>query len=286
MQQDNMEPDKIDGGVKSVEELVNEKQNAEVAGSIGDSLSKEAFAIASPVVLKASVTAPVEPTILPENVSLPVVAPIPPLPTGTLPPRTEIESAAITPLPAPIIKPEKEVVKKHRIIWGDIFSCWVLGVGFLLIFLVLALFVLAKSGVVNVPYLSNWLYHPPVPPYFVVAKSLSWSDFNKTVSGKLAEQGLDTEPPLILQISEQVFTGLLQGVVENGLRSNKYKAEVAQVIFLPASIQLYFYLTWNDFFTFEILIHLVPVVENGGRLHLEVVAGFLGDQAHRLFLCP
>jgi len=225
-----------------------------------------------PQTTKPEVEVPAVPVDAP--IALP---PIPPLPEGTLPPRTQTESVPIVPLPAPIIKEEKEVTKKRRIIWGDIFSCWVLGVGFLLMLLTLALFVLAKSGIVHVPYLSDWLYHPPVPPHYVVAKSMSWSDFNKTVSGRLAEQGLDSEPPLVLQLSEQEFTGLLQGVVENGLRSGEYKAEIAQVIFTPKAIQLYFYLTWNDYFTFEILTHLVPVVENDGTLRLEVIDARFGD---------
>ncbi len=248
----------------------------EVLPSSGQVVSNENLNAVNQPVNDATSSQPPTEQVQPQ-VAQPVVTPIPPLPEGTLPPRAATENVQVTPLPAPIIKKKKEVEKKSRIIWGDIISCWVLGVATLLILLIILLFVVVKAGILNVPYLSERFYNPPLPYHFVVANTMSWSDFNKIVSTKLTEEGLDSEPPLDLQLTEQEFTGLLQGVVLNGLRSSEYKAEVAQVTFLPESIELYFYLTWHDYLTFEILTHLVPVVENDGTLRLEVVDARFGD---------
>jgi hypothetical protein len=229
--------------------------------------------VAAPVESKPEVEEKT-PEIQPKKES--AVTPLPPIPAGTLPPKQPV-AGAVTPIPAPVKQTEKEVKKKSKIIWGDVLSCWVLGIGAILILVLILLFIVAKSGLVNIPFVSGWLYHAPTPERYVTTESMNWDDFRALATSRLIAQGLDSEPPILLELTEGEFTGLLKGVIEDGLRSTSYKAEIAQVAFLPESVELYFYLTWRDFFTFEILTHLVPVVEDDGTLRFEVADARFGD---------
>lgn len=186
--------------------------------------------------------------------------------------------AVLPPVPKPkAVSGAGRVKKKHRIIWGDVISCWILGIGFLAVLGILLIFFLAKSGVVNVPFLSHWLYEAPIPNRYVTGQPMNWEEFQQLATERLMEQDLQKEPPITLNMSESEFTGLLHGVVRQGLRSSEYQAEVAQVVFLEDAIELYFYLTWKDFFSFEILTHLVPIVEDDGTLKFEVADAKFGD---------
>jgi hypothetical protein len=207
---------------------------------------------------------------------MPEVVPLPPVPAGTQLPQQASEKP-VAPLPAPIKQKEKEVKRKSMIIWGDLLSCWVLGIGAILIMLIVLLFLVAKSGILNIPLISSWFYNAPMPQRFVEAQPISWEEFRGVATGRLVGLGLDTEPPIKLELSEQEFTGLLRGVIADGLRSTEYRADVAQVVFLPESVELYFYLTWRELLTFEILTHLSPIVEDDGTLRFQVVDARFGD---------
>lgn len=184
----------------------------------------------------------------------------------------------LPPLPKPVASDQHKPAKKHkRIIWGDIISCWVLGIGFLTVLGILLIFLLAKSGIVHVPILSDWLYEAPIPSRYIIGQPMDWERFQELATNRLIEQDMQQEPPIALNMHESEFTGLLHGVVEQGLRSDDYQAEVAQVVFLEDSIEMYFYLTWKDFFSFEILTHLVPIVEDDGTLKFEVTDAKFGD---------
>ncbi|MDF1497424.1 MAG: hypothetical protein P1P90_05195 [Patescibacteria group bacterium] len=183
----------------------------------------------------------------------------------------------IAPLPAPIAQKERVIEKKKKIIWRDALSCWVLGMGMILIVLVIGLFLIVKSGILNIPYLSDWFYDAPLPTRYVEAGTMSWDEFRDLISVKLTENNLDNEPPIPLDLSEKEFTAFLHGVITGGLRNSEYRSEVAQVVILPESVEMYFYLTWHDYITFEILTHLAPIVEDNGTLRFEVIDAKFGD---------
>ncbi|MBD3281434.1 hypothetical protein GF391_01680 [Candidatus Uhrbacteria bacterium] len=191
--------------------------------------------------------------------------------------KKQVQAEQVAPIPAPIKQKEEDVQKKSKIIWGDIISCWVLGIGTILIIVLLLLFLVVKSGIVNVPFLSDWLYNAPMPERYVTAAPMSWEGFRDLATDRLMAQDLDAEPPVLLSLNEIEFTGLLEGVIRDGLRSSVYDADVAQVVILPDSVELYFFLTWRDLLTFEILTHLSPVVEDDGTLRFEVVDARFGD---------
>ncbi len=184
---------------------------------------------------------------------------------------------------APIPEAPKKIVneaedeKPVKRIWGQIFSGWILAIGFLGIVILLILFLLAKSGMLNIPYISDWVYEAPRPQRFVIANDLSWDQFRNILTQRVQEQNIDSEPPLSLTLDEKELTGLLTGSVDQALRSEDLDAPVAQIAVLPDSVELYFFLTWKDFFTFEILTYLVPIVEDDGTLKFEVKDARIGD---------
>lgn len=185
----------------------------------------------------------------------------------------------IAPLPE---APKKEVQpeedkKPVKRLWGQVFSGWILGIGFLGILLLLILFLLAKSGMLDVPFFSDWFYEAPRPQRFIQANDITWDEFRSLLTQRIQEQNIESEPPLSLSLHEKELTGLLNANIDQALRSNDLKAEVAQIVILPDSIELYFFLTWKDFFTFEILTHLAPIVEDDGTLKFEVIDAQIGD---------
>lgn len=224
-----------------------------------------------------------------EKVPTANIAPIPPLPEGTPPPVQAGEVAVdaqasepdshqnVAPLPAPIVKqtPEKEM-KPRKVIWGDVFSSWILALATVLVLILILLFFLLKSGLLSLPFFAN-AYDAPEPTRMVIAEPQTWDQFRNDLTNKLQAKSLDGELPIALDISEKEFTGLLQGVVHEGLRSPEYKAEIAQVVFLPDKIEMYFYITWKEIFQAQILASMVPILHDDGTVELDIQNAKIGD---------
>ncbi len=224
-----------------------------------------------------------------EKVPTANIAPIPDLPQGTPPPvqaglgsdsvqaDREVGGQNVTPLPATLAKQEPEKMKKApRIIWGDVFSSWILALATVLVLILVVLFFLLKSGLLSLPFFAG-AYDAPEPTRMVIAQPQTWDQFRNDLTNKLQAKSLDGELPIALDISEKEFTGLLQGVVDQGLRSPEYKAEIAQVVFLPNEIEMYFYITWKEIFQAQILAKMLPVLHNDGTVILEIKEAKIGD---------
>ncbi len=237
--------------------------------------------------VKNSESAPSVPTV--NKVPTAKIAPIPPLPQGTPPPVTAGSIAGgsdakqptrqqnAAPLLVPEVKPVPEkVIKPARIIWGDVFSSGILALATFLVFLLIILFFLLKSGLLALPIFAN-AYDAPEPTRMVIAQPQDWDQFRNNLTNKLQEKSLDGQIPIELDISENDFTALLQGVVHQGLRSPEYKAEIAQVVFLPDEIEMYFYITWKEIFQAQILAKMIPVLHNDGTVVLEIKDAKIGD---------
>jgi hypothetical protein len=217
------------------------------------------------------------------------IAPIPPLPEGTPAPvqtdanadSAQIQESdmqqAVAPLPAPIVKQEQnKEIKAPKIIWGDFLSSWILALATVLVFILIMLLALAKSGLLALPIFSK-VYSAPEPTRIVIAEPQTWDEFRDILSARLQEKSLDGQVPIVLDVSEREFTALLQGVVSQGLRNPEYTAEIAQVVFLPGKIEMYFYITWKDFLQAQILAEMTPVLHNDGTVELKITEAVIGD---------
>ncbi|GEM_PF-1348464 len=217
------------------------------------------------------------------------IPPIPPLPQETPPLITtssinddfqtkQANQQNLIP-PLPTLKPvsEKErIVKPAKIIWGDIFSSGILILATFLIFILIILFFLLKSGLLALPIFANF-YNAPKPTRIVIAQPQDWNQFSDSLTKRLQEKSVDNQIPIALDVSEKDFTGLLQGVVHQGLRNPEYKVEIAQVVFLQDEIEMYFYITWKEIFQAQILVKMMPVLHNNGTVMLEVKDAKIGD---------
>jgi len=203
------------------------------------------------------------------------IAPLPPILPGTPLPRGA-EPKASSPAGKEKMGGVKKPTKSPNRFRDAIFS-WLLGLALVLLLVVLPIAFLAfKTGVLRVSLLDQY-YNQPVPTRYVKANAITWNAFSDKITQKLTSQGMESEPPLLVKISEKEFTGLLAGVVNEGLRSGEFTAEAAQVAFTKENIELYFRLSWHNMINFDLLAKLEPMVQDDGTLTLRVIEAKIGD---------
>lgn len=197
---------------------------------------------------------------------------------------TRIESAnqrgdQVNNLQTEIYKIKKGLKKKQN---RRILSCGSCAIVFLIIFLILAGFssyVLAKSGIVQIPYLSDWSYQEPRPAYIVQTELQNESQID--ILAKLKDSLVNSfvninnalNSKVNLQLNDRQLTSLLSDqVVQNS--SLKNRIDYLQVAVLPQNLELFIKLRkpQNTILIFEI----VPKIDNN-KIDLEVVSFKIGN---------
>ena len=133
----------------------------------------------------------------------------------------------------------------------------------LLLFIVgLLTLALAKSGVLHIPVFSN-LYHGPKPTRVVDAPPLSAGQFESLVQARLLPQLNTSRPPFHVTLSERELTGALDAVFAEGLRSQGWKQDRAQIVVVPQNIEIFTELERGPYHA-DLLIKFVPHVSAAG----------------------
>ena len=168
----------------------------------------------------------------------------------------------------------KELKKKtHK----SYLTCGLLMVFFLLFTGFVVLFLLAKTGLVKVPYLSKY-YDPPSPTRIVTAMPINWDDFEDGLTKKvMAQGGVDESGNYSFLISEEELTGLLRGSADMGLRSDDFNINDSQIAVTPQGLEMFFNITWGTAINLDFLIKAKPVITDKGLLEFESMQARVGD---------
>ncbi|OGM01224.1 hypothetical protein A2480_01665 [Candidatus Uhrbacteria bacterium RIFOXYC2_FULL_47_19] len=121
----------------------------------------------------------------------------------------------------------------------------------------------ARSGLVKVPLLSDWLYHPDLPERIVLP--LTGTDPNDIMSIVAARTSFNsTTETLDMTISEQELTTLLSGVIlsESEVSNLPLPIKSVQTSFGDGLINVYA-LTGEDYNSVPLSIRLRPAVVGG-----------------------
>ncbi len=166
------------------------------------------------------------------------------------------------------LRPKKQVIKK-RPLFGC-FNCLVVLLIIIALLLAWGLSAVAKSGLIEIPFISNWVYSDPEPLHQVTVEKTGEIDLEKAIGDELASS-VDTT----ITFTEEELTLILQQGIEtiNTIQS-KFVAESGQVaiesqqaeIFLKVSSPLDGYL----------IIGFIPLIQNQ-NLYLEVQTVKLGN---------
>ncbi|MBU2508756.1 hypothetical protein KKE33_00010 [Patescibacteria group bacterium] len=144
----------------------------------------------------------------------------------------------------------------------------------ILIILAVLAFLLAKTGIVEVPLFSRF-YKGPVPTRIIEADPIDPQDFQYILSDRLIKQIQTTAPPYKISISEEELSGALRSVIDTAFRDQGWEVENVQLAVLPESVEF-----WGEFkqgyLSADILIKMKPIVEDGG-LRFETLGTRLGD---------
>lgn len=175
-------------------------------------------------------------------------------------PRWEEASNIIEATPAPI--PERVVVRRR-------FSCWhCCGLFFLLGLLIIGwgINTVARTGLVTVPIISNWVFYPTVPSRIVTVP----------VNAAVDNLSLITGPDQIITatITEQELTQLLQQSLGENKTGHSFQIVTAQIAVRTDALELFVALKHPDT---TILLEAIPTVTTTGQLQLLSKAAFLGS---------
>lgn len=146
--------------------------------------------------------------------------------------------------------------------------------GFVLIILLIAGILAAKTGLVTLPVLSKF-YKGPTPIRIVSAPSLEPQVFQYLLSSRLMAKVQAGTSPYTFQLTEQELTGALSSVVTQTFRDQDWLAENVQLAVTEQGLEF-----WGKFkqdgIKVDILIKLRSAVRDGGILFTPVEIRF-GD---------
>jgi hypothetical protein len=132
-----------------------------------------------------------------------------------------------------------------------------------LVLLFLLLFVIAKSGLVRLPFFSSF-YHGPQPTRVVTAQPLTQSQLESAVRAELASQvAASAPPPYRARITEEQLTGALQDALPTALRGGGWKVDRTQAVVTPQGLELLTDLERGSLHA-DLRIQLVPRLSSTG----------------------
>ena len=166
--------------------------------------------------------------------------------------------------------------KVHPLLGKNTAGCAALTIILILIFIALLGYVLAKTGLLRVPFFWRY-YNAPTPVRVINVQPISWEAFQQMITERVRKMSATSNPPYTLVVSEGDLTSLMNGVVVQGIRSSAYKVDQAQVAVTKNNIELFFRLIWAGVGNMDFLVHLKPVVAEDSVMHFEVLDAKVGD---------
>jgi len=186
--------------------------------------------------------------------------------------------------PAPTTDPVgrkelKEVIRRE--LFFEVFRRKILGcAGYLLVVIIIisipSIYIAAsaaKSGFVNVPLLSSWLYKPSVPTRVVRPYVGTTAEDVMASVGRHAKYDIHTGLVTVI-ISETELTTIVAETAKNG-GSKGFPLQDAQVVIEPRMVEL-FAVSPQDKRDTTVLARFTPSV-SGGKIGLEVRELFVGN---------
>jgi hypothetical protein len=160
-------------------------------------------------------------------------------------------------------------------------SCGSCAIAFLVVIIIsggISAYLLAKSGIMQIPYASGILYQEPKPAYFVqIVSDEPQKDLltilKDNLTGSLGSINNALNSNVDLQLSDRQITNLISDQVRQNNSLNN-RIDYLQVAVLPQNLELFIRLRkpQNTFLIFEI----VPKAENN-KVDLEVISFKIGN---------
>lgn len=123
-------------------------------------------------------------------------------------------------------------------------------------------FVVAKSGVITVPFFSQF-YSGPMPTRSVVVAPMSEADFGQEMNARfIAQAAAGQQPPYQIQISEKELTAVMQTLVKGALQNNQWHEQMTQVVVRPTDLE-FFGRFQNGPWHADLLARFKPDLTNG-----------------------
>ncbi|MBD3359364.1 MAG: hypothetical protein GF365_01485 [Candidatus Buchananbacteria bacterium] len=191
----------------------------------------------------------------------------------------EDKSTKVEELEAEISRMKKGLKRKQN---KKMFGCSGCLILFLIIILAISLigaYVLAKSGLKEVPFLTANFYHEPEPARLVEADNVSEADkdilarLEKSVSQELVAQQQINELTVSLDLSEEVLSAVLRDKIKEKA-SLAEKIEYAQIAILPDNLEVF--IENKDPSNLIITLNIKPTIKDG-KADLEIVNFKIGD---------
>lgn len=158
----------------------------------------------------------------------------------------------------------------------NVLSCTLILIGVILLFLLLAAFLVTKSGLLAMPVLSRF-YHGPTPIRLVQSKPTTWDEFRVMLASRIYEQRGVKAKDYAVQLNEQEISGLLLDTVETALRSSNWKVVIAQTVVTPSAMELYLKVTWSNYINVDLLFSFKPFIDQDGDVQFDIISAQLGD---------
>jgi hypothetical protein len=187
-------------------------------------------------------------------------------------------------LEAEISKLKRSLKRKAN---RKLFGCFSCSISLLFIFLFFALFgayILAKSGLKEVPLFSKWFYQEPQPAYLVeVDKNIGtdiWSIIKKNASTEALLQQKNENIKFTFDLSDAQLTQLVREKI-NEEASLKKKIDFFQIAVLPDNLEVF--IQTKEPKQLYVILNILPKVKDG-KINFEVNKFRLGNLSLPNFL--
>lgn len=203
------------------------------------------------------------PKTQPNSPSAPASPPVPPASTAPASP------ASATPPKPPRQK------KGRRVLGWNAASCAFYAFVPIALLLLGILFFVAKTGVVRIPFLSDW-YKGPQPTRMVEAAPVSGSSLIEDIGLEVAREIRSGQaPPYHVSITEEQVTSALRGGIAEVLRDQNVIVERPQIVITSSTIEASG-LIRSGLGMADLLLRFSPHVHENA-LHFHVEEAYLGD---------
>lgn len=139
----------------------------------------------------------------------------------------------------------------------------------------LAMFAVAKTGLVRVPIFSTF-YHGPTPTRVVSSEPISAEAFQASLTQQARSQFVaGRTTTATIRIEERELTGAIKAALVQGLREQDATADQVQIVITPEFLEVSGRLVQGKT-TADLRVRLVPVIESGA-IRFDATDVRLGD---------
>lgn len=158
----------------------------------------------------------------------------------------------------------------------NVLSCLLMLVIAFVIILVASAYVIARTGVVRVPYFSQF-YRPIAPTRVVDAEAVLPADFSKKMQERLLVASTTAEGLREIVVTEAELTGALRGAVAAmASSSGDIRVQRIQAVMSTSSVELSGVLV-TKIGSVNVIGTVIPIMESDGRVSVVVQKVYVGE---------